>query len=114
MKVSYKTTKIAKDASSLDSLKRHFGEAGRWIAMCLQILQAVPNLRELLTASFYKKYRCHALRGDRAGSYSLDTRDPYRLLFKPEPPVPEKPDGGIDEEKVEAVIVTDLHCDTHN
>lgn len=114
MKVSFKTTKIAKKAESLNSLQRNFGEAGRWIAKCLLVLRAVPNLRELIVHPLHRRHRCHELTGDRAGSYSMDIRDPYRLLFRPEQPVPHKTDGGIDEEKVEAVVVTDLHCDTHN
>ena len=50
---------------------------------------------------------------DKKGKYSLDERDPYRVLFEPKPPVPKKADGGIDMDNVKAVVVTDLHIDTH-
>ena len=104
---------MAKVAKDLRKLTRHFGENGKWIAMCLQEIKAVPNLRELIVAPFYRRYRCHMLHNDKTGIYSMDIRDPYRVLFAPLPPVPKTDNGGIDEEKVDSVVVLDLHCDTH-
>ena len=112
MKVSYKNSKMEKLAKDEKTLKREFGQSARWIAKCLTILRAVPNLSELFKP-FFRSFRCHLLHNDKMGKYSLDERDPYRVLFTPEPPVPRKGDGGIDTDKVVAVIVTDLHIDTH-
>lgn len=113
MNVFYKNSKMAKIAEDLRQLTRHFGQNAKWIAMCLQVLKAVPNLKELIVTPFFRRYRCHMLHNDKDGIYSMDVRDPYRVLFQPKPPVPMKEDGGIDEEKVDSVVVVDLHCDTH-
>lgn len=112
MQVSYKNAKMAKEAADLKSLTRAYGQSGKWIAKCIQTLMAVPNLAELFKP-FFRRFRCHLLHNDKQGKYSLDERDPYRVLFEPKPPVPYKDDGGIDTEKVESVIVTGLHVDTH-
>ena len=57
--------------------------------------------------------RCHALRGARAGQFSLDLEHPYRLLIEPtNDQVPQKPDGGIDIRKVTAVRILGVE-DTH-
>lgn len=112
MQVSYKNAKMAKQAADLKSLTRAYGQSGKWIAKCIQTLMAVPNLAELFKP-FFRRFRCHLLHNDKQGKYSLDEHDPYRVLFEPKPPVPYKDDGGIDTEKVESVIVTDLHVDTH-
>lgn len=113
MRVFYKNSKMAKSAEDMRQLTRHFGQSAKWIAMCLQVLKAVPNLRELIVAPFFRRHRCHMLHNNKDGIYSMDTRDPYRLLFQPTQPVPLLVDGGIDEEKVESVVVIDLHCNTH-
>lgn len=113
MRVFFKNSKMAKSAEDMRQLTRHFGQSAKWIAMCLQTLKAVPNLKELIVAPFFRRYRCHRLHNNMDGIYSMDIRDPYRVLFQPKPPVPVLVNGGIDEEKVNAVIVVDLHCNTH-
>ena len=112
MKVSYKNSKMEKIASDEKLLKREYGQSARWIAKCLTILNAAPNLAELFKP-FFRPYRCHLLRNDKKGKYSLDERDPYRVLFVPTAPVPKKEDGGDDTEKIVSVVVTDLHVNTH-
>lgn len=113
MNVFFRNSKMAKIVADLGQLTRHFGQDAKWIAMCLQVLRAVSNLNELLVVPFYRRHRCHLLHNDKDGIYSVDVRGPYRLLFQPKPPVPLKVDGGIDEIKVDSVVVVDLHCDTH-
>ena len=112
MQVFFKTDKLAKIAQSVVTLTRHYGESGRWIAKCIAALRAAPTLGEFFKPALHR-FRCHLLHNDKKGKYSLDERDPYRVLFEPKPPVPKKDDGGIDVDKVEAVVVTDLHIDTH-
>lgn len=112
MQVFFKNAKMAKAAADIKTLNREYGQSGKWIAMCLNALRAAPNLAELFRP-FFRSFRCHLLHNDKKGKYSLDERDPYRVLFEPRPPVPKKEDGGIDVDKVIAVVVTDLHIDTH-
>lgn len=112
MQVFFKNAKMAKVAADIKALTREYGQSAKWIAMCLQTLLAVPNLAELFKP-FYRRFRCHLLHNDKKGKYSLDERDPYRVLFEPKPPVWLKEDGGVDAEKVTSVVVTDLHVNTH-
>lgn len=112
MQVFYKNSKMAKQAKDEVSLARAYGQSGKWIAKCIQMLKAVPNLAEMFRP-FFRRFRCNVLHGDKRGKFSLDERDPYRVLFEPKPPVPYTDDGGIDTERVVSVVVTDLHVDTN-
>ncbi|MCZ8038658.1 MAG: hypothetical protein O9276_11135 [Microcystis sp. LE17-20A] len=50
--------------------------------------------------------RCHELLHNRAGQLSLDLVHPLRLIFEPANiPIPRKADGGIDWQKVTAVVI---------
>lgn len=69
-------------------------------AACLEVMRHLPG-------------RCHELRGDRSGQLSLDLDGPYRLLLRPAPPVPTKPDGGLDWAEVVAIILVGV-VDTHD
>lgn len=58
--------------------------------------------------------RCHELtQGKRRGQLSMDLDHPYRLLFVPaNDPAPRKPDGGLDWDRVDAVMIIGIE-DTH-
>ena len=50
--------------------------------------------------------RCHEHTGNNKGKLTVDLVHPYRLFFKPNhDPVPTKPDGGLDWEKVTSIVV---------
>ena len=50
--------------------------------------------------------RCHELTGNRKGQLSVDLDGPYRLIFKTaHNPLPRKEDGGLDWERVTAIVV---------
>lgn len=76
------------------------------------------RLDELKAAAFLADFRflpggCHELTADRQGQLSLDLRGPMRLVFEAaDDPVPEKPDGGLDWDRVTAVRILEL-ADTH-
>lgn len=57
--------------------------------------------------------RCHELRGDRKGQLSVDLDHPYRLLFEADEPVPTREDGGLDWNRVVAIVVLGVE-DTHD
>lgn len=55
----------------------------------------------------------HPLYGDRKGQYSIDVKQPYRLLFRiTDDPIPRKEDGGVDIDKVTSVMILEV-ADTH-
>ena len=57
--------------------------------------------------------RCHPLREDRSGQFSVDLDHPYRLIFVPaNDPLPRLADGGLDLTQVTAVLILE-RTDTH-
>ncbi len=57
--------------------------------------------------------RCHELKMDRAGQFSMDLDHPYRLIFVPKhTPVPKLPDGGADWRAITAITILGVE-DTH-
>ena len=57
--------------------------------------------------------RCHELKGERAGQFSIDLDGPYRLIFIPsESPPPQKKDGGLNWTGVIAITLLEV-ANTH-
>ncbi len=57
--------------------------------------------------------RCHQLKGNRTGQFSVDLDHPYRLIFIPaSDPEPEKKDGSLDLVKIVSIEIIDI-VDTH-
>lgn len=53
--------------------------------------------------------RCHELTGNRAGQFSVDLEQPYRLLFIPaDDPIPYREDKGIDLALVKEIEIIDI------
>ena len=52
--------------------------------------------------------RTHPLTADRAGRFAMDLPNGLRLEFRPTPPVPLKPDGGIDIHRVTQVTLLEI------
>jgi len=50
--------------------------------------------------------RKHELKVDRKGKFTVDLKQPYRLIFKPNHrPLPRKDDGGIDIKRVTFITI---------
>ena len=111
MDISFKSKKLKKELSDRKALVRRYGaEQARKIQQRLFELQAAENLETLRTLA---QMRAHELSGNRAGQISLDIKQPYRLLTKPdyEDP-PRKDDGGLDWKKVTKIRILKVE-DTH-
>ena len=66
----------------------------------LQSFETLEGMRKLPAA------RCHPLKGNRAGQFTVDLVHPFRLIFEPDHnPVPVKDDGGIDPERITAITI---------
>ena len=64
-------------------MKRHHGkDMAKKLTLRLAALRSAPSL-----ATFWPPLsgpeRCHELKGGLAGAFSIDLKQPYRLLFKP-------------------------------
>jgi proteic killer suppression protein len=71
----------------------------------LASLAAAPSLEDMTNVPG----SCHALGGDREGSFAVSLWGPYRLVFRPNhDPVPTVPDGGIDRSKVTAIAIEEI------
>jgi len=57
--------------------------------------------------------RCHELKGDRKGTFSVDLNQPYRLLFASASKPPE--DGAEEQQRWKSIIAIDILAieDTH-
>jgi plasmid maintenance system killer protein len=80
-----------------DSLSGRYGAAmANKILLRLEALRAAESLADFWPPKSGPE-RCHELIGDLAGMFSVDVKQPYRLLFKPiEEAVP---DDRADEKK---------------
>ena len=78
--------------------------------MRMAVLKSAPCLAAV---PVIKPERMHELIGKRKGTFAVDLKHPFRLVFEPaEEPVPKKKDGGIDLEKVlriRILAVEDYH-----
>ena len=73
------------------------------IRECLDDLEAVECLADIWALP---QHRCHQLKENLRGIFSLDLVHPYRLLFRPaDSPLPQFEDGGIDLARVRSVEV---------
>jgi proteic killer suppression protein len=69
----------------------------------MAVLKAADNCAMVPTQ---KPERRHELTGKRKGTFAVDLKHPFRLIFKPNhEPVPVKKDGGIDLSKVTAITI---------
>jgi plasmid maintenance system killer protein len=104
MDVVFSTTKLQKICNSDAKMKAEFGPqmAGK-LQQRLMELRAADTLAQI---SRVPPPRCHEHTGNNKGKLTVDLVHPYRLFFKPNhDPVPEKPDGGLEWEKVTSIVV---------
>ena len=110
MDISFASEKFADEVNVYRLLvRRHGDRRAKLIRRRLDELRAVQTLDEMRSLP---APRCHELHGDRSGQLTVDLDHPYRLLFEPAAPVPQKADGGLDWGGVVAVVVIGV-VDTH-
>ncbi len=89
---------------------RSFGKMADKLAQRLEELASADTLADI---SHLPPPRCHALKGNRSGQFSVDLMHPYRLIFTPDhEPVPLTEDGGIDLRLVTKILIISID-DTH-
>lgn len=105
MKIEFKNNKIEKSANDYKRLDREFGnEKSKLIQKALSYLNSSENLN-----SVPDTIRPHPLKGNRKGYFAVDTKYPYRIIFKP------IEDFIItDYSTIKSIEITDLNCDYHD
>ena len=111
MIIAFKSRKLEKTFNSGSLLERTYGKSkARAIMTRLAVL---ANASTLAAVPNTPPDRRHQLTGDREGQYAVDLDHHNRLIFVPNhDPVPFLEDGGIDIQRVTAIIimeVTDYH-----
>jgi plasmid maintenance system killer protein len=110
MDIVFNNRKFEKECNNQRLLEKNHGTD-----RAKRIRRRLDNLRDANVLEDMRNLpgRCHELLQDRAGQLSLDLDHPYRLIFEPaDEPIPTKPDGGIDWNKVTAVRILGVE-DTH-
>ena len=103
MELEFSSKKLEKTLNSESLIRRDYGDAnGRKIMRRLEVLAAAPSLAHVPRS---KPERCHQLTQDRDEEYAVDIEHPYRLLFKPQDPIPRLPDGGVDVAAVTRIVI---------
>lgn len=106
MNIQFDDKKFAQEVNDTRALQRRHGvQRAKLIRRRLDELHAAQTLDDMraLPAA-----RCHELRGTRAGQLAVNLDQPYRLIFTPVPPLPTKPDGGLDWTGVTTIIVLSI------
>ena len=82
MKISFANNKLEKDLGDYRQTVRAYGTANAdKIHLRLQGLLAAESLADFVPGT--PPERCHELTGTSAGVFSIDIKQPYRLLFVP-------------------------------
>ena len=80
MEVRFKTRKLQKQYEQSREAERAYGkEVSRKYIQRVNIIKQVHDIEELCSLP---GLRCHSLRGDRKGQWSIKLTGYYRLLFK--------------------------------
>ena len=111
MEIVFITSKLDKIFNHESRLIKEYGkENGRTIMRRMAVLKAAVNLDQV---PYKKPERRHELSGKRKGTFAVDLKHPFRLLFRPNhDPVPLKEDGGIELKlitSIEIIGVEDNH-----
>ena len=111
MEIVFKSKKLQDTCNLETKLRKQYGKVcARKIRTRLDDLAAASTLEAFRTLSG----RCHELKGNRKGQFSLDLEHPLRLIFEPTGEgVKMKDDGGLDWNSVKAVQINDVE-DTHD
>ena len=105
MEIRFGTSRLARIFNSERNLTREYGlRRARAIRARLLALEAAGTLSQVSTAP---PERRHQLTQNRDEQYAVDIGQPYRLVFVPDhDPIPRRPDGGIDTDLVNAIVIT--------
>lgn len=111
MEILFKDKKLENLCNKHDVAVRKWGaDNARLLRKRLDDILDSENLAELL---MIPQARCHPLKGDMKGKFSVDLKHPYRLIFEPaDDPLPELPDGGLDCKRITIIKILGKE-DTH-
>jgi hypothetical protein len=111
MIIEFRNTKLGKICSSAKELQRKYGAYADRIQKGLAILRAVDSLAEVPAVP---PTRCHPHINKSGHYYTIDTKHPYRILFKVgNTPVPLSDGNEVIRKAVTHIVIEDVHHDPH-
>ena len=107
MNIAFKTNKMEKCCSNQRDGIREWGDkCAKKIRQRLVEFRAADTLADI---SFLPPPRCHPLGGDKSGLWAVDLVHPFRLLFSiNQDPVPMLPNGEVDKEGVDSIMIWEV------
>ncbi len=103
MEVLLESERLADLLQSTKKMRKAYGaENAKWIPRRLDSLRFAATLEEMRALPG----RTHELRGDRAGTFAIDLKHGYRIIFAPaEEPPPRKADGGLNWQAIRSIVI---------
>jgi len=113
MDISISDKRLRKAANDPAACQREYGlNMAKKIALRLVGLRAADSLSDFWPPKSGPE-RCHELKGDRKGTFSMDLNQPYRLLFEAsKPPAEEVTDEQQRWKSITSIDITAIE-DTH-
>ena len=114
MDIFVRDNRLRKDLQDEANCRRRYGaDMAKKLMLRLTVLRAAESLGDFWPPKSGPE-QCHELKGDRAGTFSVDLKQPYRLLF--EPSMATKPADDSDEQErwksITAINILSIE-DTH-
>jgi plasmid maintenance system killer protein len=110
--IYFKNRRLANACNSSKECQRTFGaERSKKIQQRLVELKAADSLADVKKIP---QARCHPLKGDREGQFSVTVSGNYRIIFMPYRTLPKKDEGGINYElitEIRVIGIEDYHGD---
>lgn len=103
MKVFFDSERLANRLQSGKTLRKEFGsENAKWIPKRLDNLRFAEDLEQMRSLPG----KTHELHGDRAGTFAINLKHGFRIIFKPaDDPPPRKVDGGLDWQAIRSIVI---------
>jgi proteic killer suppression protein len=113
MNLSFRTRKLKLALEDEARRRKEYGaDMAKKIALRLTALVAAESLADFWPPKQGPE-RCHRLTGDLSGTFSMDVKQPYRLLFEPVDLPEPQPDDELERWKtirsVEILGIEDTH-----
>src|ERR1700719_2399014 len=93
--------------------RRYGADMAKKLMLRLAALRAADSLADFWPPNSGPE-RCHELKGERAGTFSVDLKQPYRLLFQPHAETPQT-DRSDEQQRWKSITAIDIFGieDTH-
>ena len=107
LNIDFRTKKLEKCCNDYKTAVKTWGN--QYATKVYQRLNELRAAVALSDISYLPPAKCHELEGQRTDQFAVTTKEPARLIFRPDhEPIPKKPDGGIDKDLVTDIIILEV------